>query len=437
MIDTVNTRELILGILMEITKNQEYSHIAIRNVLDKYQYLPKQDRKFITRVAEGTIENQLQIDYIINQFSKVKVNKMKPVIRNILRSGVYQLKYMDSVPDRAVCNEAVKLAEKKGFRNLKGFVNGVLRNISRNLDTIEYPQKEKEPIRYLSICYSVPEWIIEQWEHTYGIERVEEMLQAFLKESPTTIRVNLTAIEPEELIKRLTAQKITVEQDAELPYCLYLSDYDALNRIPEFEQGLFYVQDKSSMQVAEMAGVRQGDYCIDVCAAPGGKSLHIAEKLQGSGMVDSRDLSDYKVDMIHANRMRCQIGNMTEKVWDATQYDADSHERADVVIADLPCSGLGVLSRKSDIKYKMTQQGEKDLAALQRQILDTVWDYVRPGGVLMYSTCTIDRMENEENVEYFLGKHPQFALEEMKQILPGVDGNDGFFIARMIRKNEI
>ena len=148
MTDTVNTRELVLGIMMEVTKDQEYSHIAIRNVLDKYQYLPKQDRKFITRIAEGTIENMIQLDYIINQFSKVKVNKMKPVIRNILRMSVYQLKYMDSIPSSAACNEAVKLAQKKGFVNLKGFVNGVLRNISRNLEQIQYPDPVKEEIAY-------------------------------------------------------------------------------------------------------------------------------------------------------------------------------------------------------------------------------------------------------------------------------------------------
>ena len=163
MTDSVNTRELILGILMEVTKEGSYSHLVIRSVLDKYQYLEKKERAFITRVSEGTIQYMIELDYIINQFSKVKVNKMKPVIRNILRMSVYQLKYMDSVPDSAVCNEAVKLAKRKGFGSLSGFVNGVLRNISRNLSTITYPDGQKDQIQYLSVRYSMPEWIVRQW----------------------------------------------------------------------------------------------------------------------------------------------------------------------------------------------------------------------------------------------------------------------------------
>lgn len=437
MTDTVNTRELVLFILMEVTKNNEYSHIAIRNVLDKYQYLSKQDRAFITRVTEGTIERMIELDYIINQYSKVKVNKMKPVIRNIMRSAVYQLKYMDSVPDSAVCNEAVKLAERKGFRTLKGFVNGVLRNISRNLENIEYPDMASEETAYLSVVYSMPEWIIKQWRKDYSREQVEDMLKAFLRESPTTVRVNLTQTTPEELMTKLTMQGIQVEQDEELSYCLYLSGYDSLSRIPEFEQGLFYVQDKSSMRVAEIAAPKPGDNCIDVCGAPGGKSIHIAEKLNNTGHVLTRDLTEYKVAMIEENRQRCKIENMTAEVWDATVYDVSCYRKADVLIADLPCSGLGVLSRKSDIRYRITEEAERSLVQLQQKILDTVWEYVVPGGTLIYSTCTIDRQENEDNVEWFLREHKMFSLESMQQILPGKNGNDGFFIARLKRSEEV
>ena len=434
MTDTVNTRELVLGIMMEVTKDQEYSHIAIRNVLDKYQYLPKQDRKFITRIAEGTIENMIQLDYIINQFSKVKVNKMKPVIRNILRMSVYQLKYMDSIPSSAACNEAVKLAQKKGFVNLKGFVNGVLRNISRNLEQIQYPDPVKEEIAYLSVTYSMPQWMIQQWRHVYDKDTVEQMLQSFLKESPTTVRTNLAKITPEELMEELKKQEITVVQDEELPYCLYLSNYDSIARIEAFQKGLFYIQDKSSMKVAEAADPKEGDYCIDVCAAPGGKSMHLAEKLMGSGHVEARDLTEYKVSLIQENKERCQMENVSTKMWDATIYDESCKEKADVLICDLPCSGLGVLSRKSDIKYKVTEKAQEELAKLQQQILSTVWSYVKPGGRLIYSTCTIDKQENEDNVEWFLREHKEFELEKMEQILPGTDGNDGFFIARIKRQ---
>ena len=191
------TRELVLGVLLEVTRDGEYSHISLRNVLTKYQYLDKRDRAFITRVVEGTLEHMIEIDYIINQFSKVKVNKMKPVIRNILRSAVYQLKYMDSVPNSAACNEAVKLATKKGFASLKGFVNGVLRNIERNLDNITYPD-EANLLEYLSVKYSMPEWILQKWLAQYDREAVETMLADFQKDKPTTIRVNRNVMTKEE-----------------------------------------------------------------------------------------------------------------------------------------------------------------------------------------------------------------------------------------------
>ena len=256
MTDSVNTRELILGILMEVTKEGSYSHLVIRSVLDKYQYLEKKERAFITRVSEGTIQYMIELDYIINRFSKVKVNKMKPVIRNILRMSVYQLKYMDSVPDSAVCNEAVKLAKRKGFGSLSGFVNGVLRNISRNLSTITYPDGQKDQIQYLSVRYSMPEWIVRQWINDYGMEQTVSVLQAFLQETPVTIRTNLLKITPEALEKRLkeegvTAEKMVCADMPELNYAFMISGFDHLNALASFREGLFYVQDVSSMMVAE------------------------------------------------------------------------------------------------------------------------------------------------------------------------------------------
>ena len=202
MATQINVREIILETLLLITRDGEYSHIALKNVLDKYQYLEKRERAFITRVVEGTLERQIEIDYIINQFSKVKVNKQKPVIRTILRSSVYQLKYMDHVPDSAVCNEAVKLAGKKGFVNLKGFVNGVLRNISRNLDMLSYPDSSNE-IACLSVRYSLPMWMVEKWISVYGKETVEKMGKAFLEERPVTVRRNTAVVSKEEFEKEL------------------------------------------------------------------------------------------------------------------------------------------------------------------------------------------------------------------------------------------
>ncbi len=439
MTDSVNTRELILGILMEVTKEGNYSHLVLRSVLEKYQYLDKKERAFITRVSEGTIQYMIELDYIINQFSKVKVNKMKPLIRNLLRMSVYQLKYMDSVPASAACNEAVKLARKKGFSSLSGFVNGVLRNISRNLDQIQYPDEEKDPVAYLSTVYSMPEWIVLQWEKDYGMERTRQMLHAFLQDAPIAIRTNLNKITPARLEEKLKSEGVNVEhlhidRCPEIDdYAFLISGYDYLNALKSFREGLFYVQDISSMMVAEFAGPKEGDYIIDVCAAPGGKSVHLAELLEGTGMVEARDLTEYKTGMIEENINRHQLKNMKAIQQDATILTEDSVEKADIVIADLPCSGLGVLRKKTDIKYKMSAEQETELAALQRRMLDTVCAYVKKGGTLMYSTCTIDRMENEENVEWFLKEHKEFQLEEMHQIFPEEAYGDGFFLAKLTK----
>lgn len=439
MTDSVNTRELILGILMEVTREKSYSHLVIRSVLEKYQYLDKKERAFITRVSEGTIQRMIELDYIIDQFSKVKVNKMKPVIRNILRMSVYQLKYMDSVPASAACNEAVKLARKKGFGSLSGFVNGVLRNVSRNLDSVTYPDERKEQVKAFSVRYSMPEWLIEQWLSDYGRERTEGMCRAFLTEAPITVRANLSRITPEELKERWSAEGVLAEPLKEerypgLSYAFALSGFDYLNGLKSFREGLFYVQDISSMMVAEYAAPKAGDICIDVCGAPGGKSLHLAEKLQGTGHVEARDLTDYKVALIQENIDRCGLSNITAKKWDAAIADETAVGKADIVIADLPCSGLGVLRKKTDIKYRMSEVGQAELVQLQRQILDTVAAYVKPGGTLIYSTCTIHREENEGNTSWFVEKHPEFTLMEMKQMFPEETLGDGFFIAKMIRK---
>lgn len=428
MASPINSREIVLETLLMITRDGEYSHIALKNVLDTYQYLNKKERAFITRVVNGTLERMIEIDYIINQFSKVKVNKMKPVIRTIIRSGVYQIKYMDSVPNSAVCNEAVKLAVKRGFVNLKGFVNGVLRSIAREIDKITYPS-ERDVVQNLSVRYSLPEWMVEQWLSEYDKDTVEKMGEAFLKEMPTTIRCNLTLVSPEKLLEKLKAEGVRVEEYAELPYAFGISDYDYLAKLKSFQKGYFYVQDVSSMQVAEWAEPKKDDYIIDVCAAPGGKAIHIAEKLGGTGHVEARDLTDHKVSLIQDNIVRSRLTNVEAFQWDAAVYDESAEEKADIVIADLPCSGLGVLGKKADLKYKMNPKAQEELVKLQRQILSVVQNYVKPGGKLLYSTCTIHRSENEENTQWFLEQHEKFRLIKEKQRLPGRDAGDGFYIA--------
>lgn len=445
----INLREIILGALMDIVEEEQYSHIVLKEVLEKYQYLEKRDRAFISRVTEGTLENMIQMDYIIERFSKVKIQNMKPVIRNILRMSVYQLKYMDSVPDSAVCNEGVRLAQKRGFYQLKGFVNGVLRSVARNLDKVEYPSKEKQPLLYLSVTWSMPEWILKNWLELYGFDAVESICRDMHEEKLTTVRCNLDKASKEEIIESLKNQDITVKEVPYLDYALQIGNYNYMRAVDAFKKGWFQVQDVSSMLVSEIAAPKWGDYCIDVCAAPGGKSLHLADMLRGSGHVEARDLTDYKVALMQENIERVGTINMSAHLMDATVFYPESIEKADILIADVPCSGLGVIGKKADIRYKMTPAKQAEIVKLQRKILDTVWQYVKVGGTLIYSTCTIGAEENQYNIKWFLENYPfrlesidPYLCEELRgkttqagylQLLPGVHKSDGFFIARLKR----
>lgn len=413
--------------LLAIDRDGRYSHLVLRDVLDKYQYLSKQERAFLTRLTEGTVERMLTLDYVIDQFSKTKVKKMKPLIRELMRLSVYQIMYMDGVPDAAVCNEAVKLARKRGFSGLSGFVNGVLRSVARGWKNVTFQNE--------SVRYSVPEWIIDGWNADYGRDVTEKMLEAFMQPAKITVRTNTQKCTPEELKDRLSQEGVTVEAIEGISYAFALSGFDYLAGLGSFQDGWFYVQDISSMTVAHAADPKKGDYIIDVCAAPGGKSSHLAELLDGSGMVEARDLTEYKVGLIEENILRHDLHNMKAVQQDATLFDETSVEKADILICDLPCSGLGVIGRKSDIRYKMTAEKAHDLAVLQQEMLDTVWKYVKRGGKLIYSTCTIHKEENEDNVAAFLQKHPQFTLVEQRQIFP-MEGSDGFFVAKMIRSTD-
>ncbi|MCI8408989.1 MAG: 16S rRNA (cytosine(967)-C(5))-methyltransferase RsmB [Lachnospiraceae bacterium] len=447
---SINTRELALQILLKVLEEGEYTSTVIPSVLKNYQYLEKNERAFLNRLCEGTIERMIELDYIINQFSKVKTKKMKSVIRNILRMSVYQMKYMDQVPDRAACNEAVKLVRKKGFSGLAGFVNGVLRNISRNLDSVKYPKEEKEPEEYLSIRFSIPEYIVKMWIKDYGYETTKIMLEASMKERLLVIRCNTRKVSVDELVKNLEEEGVKVEAAEYVDTALKISGYDYLEGLSSFQKGWFTIQDESSMLVSLVGNIKEGYQIIDVCAAPGGKSLHAAELLQETGKVSARDLTLAKVSRIEENSKRLGINNLETKVWDARILDEERIESADIVFADLPCSGLGVIGKKNDIKYKITQEGIESLVKLQREILLIAKEYVKPGGILIYSTCTVNTLENEENVKWFC-KQGDFVLESLEpylpealwnehtkdgflQLLPGIVKTDGFFLARFRKR---
>lgn len=441
--DNINLRNKVLNMILEIDDKKQ-SHIVLKETLDSLKHLEKNQRAFVTRLFRGTIERQIELDYIIDAFSKTPTGKMKKVIKYILRMSVYQLKYMDSVPVSAVCNEAVKLTAKRKFNGLKGFVNGVLRNIANNINSVEYPKNEME---MLSVKYSVPQWIIDMWNEQYGNEQTVKMLSGIYSRTETTVRCNESKAPVEDIIKSLKYADVEVKKSEIYDKALFISNYNSLTDLDVFNSGMITVQDLSSMMVGLAANPKEGDYVIDVCAAPGGKTLHISEMMNRTGTVEARDLTKYKVNLINDNIKRLGNKNIITKVMDATVMDEKSIEKADIVIADLPCSGLGVINKKSDIKYNVSKEQILELVKLQRKILTVVSKYVKKGGTLIFSTCTVNKYENDENVEWIeknlpfkplsLGENFPEITDRRKnhvQIFTGDYGMDGFFISKFIKQ---
>lgn len=444
-----NPRESALDVLMKVDKKEALSHIAIGETLEKYQFSDKKDRAFFTRLCQGTLERRLTIDYVINQYSKMKVNKLKPLVRALLRMGVYQILYLDQIPDSAACNECVKLAKKRGFSKLSGFVNGVLRTVSRQKENIVFPSREKDDVKYLSVFYSMPEWIVRHFLSNYSKRETEKIVRSFLEPKKTTLSWMESNGSREELVDSLKREDITVKDGELLPEAIYITHYDFLKRLSSFREGRFIVQDESSMLAGKIADVKEGQNILDMCSAPGGKALYMADKLHGTGQVLARDLTEYKVDLLEENMERTGFHNIRSQVWDARIMDEDLRESMDVVLCDVPCSGLGIMGKKHDIKYNLEEKVLEELVSLQREILKTAVAYVKPGGVLIFSTCTINPKENEDNYQW-LAVQPGFEPEDITsllpeylkietakegyiQLLPGIHPCDGFFIGKLRR----
>lgn len=462
-----NVREVVLDTLLTLEREKQYSNRLVKAVLDKYDYLDTRDKAFIKRVTEGTLERQQELDHYLDCFSSLPVKKMKPLIRCLLRMSVYQLLYMESVPDSAVCNEACKLAAKRGFGSLRGFVNGILRNISRNKDSLPLPDESKEPIQYLSVRYSMPEWLVQYWMEEYGREITTAMLKGLMEIHPVSLRFcgELSSEEAEELSLEIAGRGAVLKESAYLPCVRLLEHGDNIGELPGFAEGKWTVQDVSSALAVELAGIRKTDFVMDVCAAPGGKSIFAAEKAE---RVLSRDVSDEKTDLIRENMIRMRAENIEIQTWDALCFDETYEEKADVVLMDVPCSGLGVMGKKRDIKHHVSRESMKDLSTLQREIARVCSRYVKPCGTLIYSTCTINPEENEEMVRFLAGelglkpvslegRLPELLLRQKKetealrdregkshgltakersaciQFLPGYMEADGFFIARFAK----
>ena len=459
--ENVNLRDVAFQIVAEVmgdwtwkkplgqeplaSEKRAYLSTLLSDVLEKYAYLPRQERAFLSRLSRGTVERCLELDSVIDAYASVKVKKQKPLVRNILRISVYQLLYMDSVPAAAACDEAVKLMKRHGLGQLKGFVNGILRAIARDVakTSLVRGRNSEENITQMSIQYSMPQWLVEKFVHSCGTGQAEEILSSYYNRSGLCIRVNTEKIETDDLKKRLLEENIAVSETP-LPYALWLEGIDRIGALSAFSEGLFYVQDYSSILAVERAKIQKGERVLDVCASPGGKS--IGARLFG-GKVLARDISEKKTARLLENIHRLGLSEgIRVEVHNAEKPNERLRASIDVVLCDLPCSGLGVLSRKPEIKYRLTPEDIESLSALQRRMLSASAEAVRPGGRLIYSTCTVTDEENAANAAWFSRTHSDFTLISEEQIFPkAFDGSsqkdgkvlpaqDGFYIAVFHRK---
>ncbi|MGG6819732.1 16S rRNA (cytosine(967)-C(5))-methyltransferase RsmB [Staphylococcus pseudoxylosus] len=430
-----NVRLLAFETIQDIINDKAYSNIIINEVLSNNE-LSRADKSLFTELVYGTLKRKYTLDYLLKPFVQTK---LKGWVRQLLWMSIYQYAYLDKIPEHAIIHEAVEIAKYKGGPHNGNVVNGILRNMMRSElpDFTEITDDKKR----IAIEYSLPKWLVDHWVTHFGIEKTEEIAQSFLDKVSTTVRVNLTRITVDEAIRRLTDDDYIVELDKEIDTCLHISGKPIIeSRL--FKDGLVSIQDKSSMFVGEVMSLTEGDKVLDACSAPGGKACHMAELLNGTGHVDATDIHEHKIDLIDFNIKKLRLSNISAFEHDATEkYD----KVYDKILVDAPCSGLGVLRHKPEIKYEQSQHSIQSLVEIQLEILNNVKDSVKPGGTIIYSTCTIEQMENENVIYTFLKANNDFEFDAFEhlitgekvktmQVLPQDFNSDGFFITRIKRK---
>ncbi|WP_110112881.1 16S rRNA (cytosine(967)-C(5))-methyltransferase RsmB [Bacillus sp. CGMCC 1.16541] len=437
-----NVRNVALDILLSIEKNQAFSNLLLNKSIEKHEIRGK-DAGLLTEIVYGTIQRRDTLDYYLEPFIK-SPKKLQLWVRVLLRLSVYQMIYLDRVPDRAIIHEAVEIAKQKGHRGISSMVNGVLRSIQR--EGVRSFDEIHDPLERVAIETSHPLWLVKRWSEQYGIERTKEICLANLTAPKQTIRVNTARFTVEEVKSQLQEEGIMVEQGEFAPEALEVQKGNAAYT-QAFKTGMFTVQDESSMLVAHALNVAENETILDSCAAPGGKSTHIAELLNGTGKVVSLDIHDHKVKLIAEQASRLQLSNIEPTVLDSRKAgNAFIKESFDRILVDAPCSGFGVMRRKPDLKYVKTESDVDQLSRIQLQILEAVAPLLKSNGILVYSTCTIDQEENSDVVQAFLQRNNEFKEDEtfidrvpeklkqnvkhgQIQLLPDQQHSDGFYIA--------
>jgi 16S rRNA (cytosine967-C5)-methyltransferase len=419
-------REVSLNILLEITQKKAYNNIALQKALrDCVTWKPYQ-RAFVTELVKGTLRNLILINHIIDRFTEKPIYKTNPIVGLIVQTAVYQIHWMDKVPVSAAVNEAVKLVKKRGFPGADRFVNGVLRNIDRSINAIF---SETLPF---DIRYSIPPWLagaLTEW--LGGIKQAEEFCLRTHATPPLTLVANTLKTTRSALSISFFDGAVNYTRSVRNDHCLYIKNSSDITVTEAYRQGLFHVMDESAYTAAVAADVKPGQFVIDLCAAPGGKSFVCAAMMQNRGTVHACDIHPHKIKIVQDGAKRLGVTCMVTHINDAAVTRPAWVGKADAVLLDAPCSGFGTLRRKPDIKYNKTLEDVRRLALIQRELLTAAAAYVKTGGTLLYSTCTVSQEENGDNAQWFIKNHP-FALAEAKQILPD-DTGDGMYYAKFIR----
>jgi 16S rRNA (cytosine967-C5)-methyltransferase len=448
-LSTKNPRRAAFDILLRIEKEKSFADILIDHELSK-EIIKGADRGLLTELVYGVLRRQGTLDHIMGQFSSQKPEKLELFVRLLLRLGIYQSFFLDRVPVSAAVNETVNLAKELAPR-AAGFINAILRSADRGRDSISYPDRQANPIDYLAVRYSHPAWLTSQWCEQLGVEAAEALAAAMAEPPPFTIRTNTLRISREALMERLSAEGVTCSPTAWSPAGIRLNQSGAITRLPSFKDGLFTVQDESSQLAPLFLQPQKGERVLDACAAPGGKSTQIAQLMGDSGEIFACDVNHKKLRMIKETCERLGIESVRTFTMDATApSNAIKETTFHRILVDAPCSGLGVIRRNPEGKWWKSPADLAQLALTQLDILENLCQYLEPSGTLLYATCSTSRQENEEVVEAFLYRHPEFSVEDLRPLFPSFaplfteqgffrswphrDGMDGFFAARLKKK---
>lgn len=420
-----NARRTAVNALLKVNTDMAYSNIALNNIL-KTSDLSSEDRSLATALFYGVLDRRITLDYVLDSLTKTPFKKVNFFTAEVMRVGLYQIMYMDKIPNSAAVDEAVKMIKKSPEHRNSGFVNAVLREATRR----EKLLPDGDSIKDLSVRYSCPEWIVSEFVRDYGTDEAVNFLAETLKVPPLDIRVNTLKTTAEKLCAKLIESGVECKKYDDLDAIQILNGIN-VEKNSFFQEGLFHVQDTSSQRAALVLDLKPDERVLDICAAPGGKTFTMAQIMQNKGEIVSCDLYPHRTRLIESGAKRLGLGIVKPTVSDATKYNSELG-LFDAVLCDVPCSGFGIIRRKPDIKQK-PQTDFAELQEIQQSILNNAVNYLKENGRIVYSTCTVRKPENEEQITQFLNTHPSFKLEYMKTFMPHSCGGDGFFVALLKR----